>query len=767
MKITFKLNKQIITRSDNNRVVSNSIGYISAKFVDIHGDWIKPITAIFGDYSVILDDNNECIIPWEAIQKPGKMTVSAFCGNLHTANIETVEIEQSGYKQGETPKPPSDDVYNTLTQMAQSAIDTANSVRQDADSGKFDGTDGQNGADGKQGASVSAAKLDANGNLVFTVSDDTSSKDLPPINIDNANALKQINSAAETALSDIDNAKNDATNQINGLIAQAETAATKAEQSANSAQESATSAAQSAEAAEEAAQQVQNIIDDAAISKEKTWSSDKIVDYISDIKAPRYGVSGVGGSSTNLTRIWDSVGLSSMVGTDKVNQSYHNDFDSIKPFARKKCIGVWSKPDSNGKAHFTVNAYYGDPDYTEDGAKGDYVAVEVEPFYFYQDINAGIIGVSEGYHVGWSIHPVCLDENGIPREKTYLPCYNLAVDDSGNAVCLPGYFPSSGNYKGLRDIARTYRGGNTAAYLEPMAVRHYEWLLFTIEFATSNCQLIMQSAANLEYSNNARNQSTVASSGADGKNKFILSNSGAAKYVVGQVIAIGETSYSETYKRIITAIEVYDSENKTILFDGAALDIPVGWWVSSRPYKTGTCNTVTVPSGSPVSNSNGKYPCRYRYRESIWGNIFSTCNDLFADLSGTGTADDPYKIIWYLLDNPNYYPTSSSKPDIADFNSGDFKQLTQITEHVNGYIKKIATDINNPHCIVPVVQTGGSSNTYYADYGYFVNGTTGPRSVRLGGYLDAGANAGVLYFNAFYSVSHAYWSYGGGLYFRQ
>lgn len=36
-------------------------------------------------------------------------------------------------------------------------------------------------------------------------------------------------------------------------------------------------------------------------------------------------------------------------------------------------------------------------------------------------------------------------------------------------------------------------------------------------------------------------------------------------------------------------------------------------------------------------------------------------------------------------------------------------------------------------------------------------------SVRLGGNLNNGTNAGVLYFNANNSVSNANWSYGGGL----
>ncbi len=490
-------------------------------------------------------------------------------------------------------------------------------------------------------------------------------------------------------------------------------------------------------------------------------------------RAPKYGVSGVGGSQTTLTRIWDAAGLTAMVGTDSPGL-YFNSFDELRPFNRRKCVGTWSTPDESGRAHFTVGAYYGDPDYTEDGSKGDYVAVEVEPFWYYQNLDAGILGVSAGEQPGWKIHPVCVDEDGNIREKTYLPCYNLAVNESGNAVSLPGFHTSYGHYQELRTICRTYGGGNNAAHLEPMAVRHYEWLLFTIEFATTNSQSVMMGAASMTYTADDK----VALNGTDVDHVVVTAAIGN-KFVVGQTIYIGatySTSASPDALNIITAIEPCDpdgtlSESGTyrrITYSGRTNTVTAGTTtISTRPWITGSCNDVTTPSGSPVSNTSGKYPMRYRYRENIWANGYSTCNDLFDQLAGAGTDDDPYHIIWHYLIDPDWFPASSSRPNATDFASESFKQLAQVTEHVTGYIKKIEADPDHPECIVPVVQTGGGSTTYFADYGYLANDTTGNRSVRFGGSVLNGAQCGVLYFYVFSTVSASYWSYGGGLYFRQ
>ena len=151
MTVSFLLKNQVIRRTDSNTVVAQSRNYLRAKFIALTNDWIGPITAIFNEYTVILDDNNECVVPWEVLQNPGTVKVSAFCGDLHTASVATMVVNSSGYVDGETPEPPTPGVYEQLTGMVQNAIDTAQSVRDDANEGKFNGSPGSPGEPGPQG----------------------------------------------------------------------------------------------------------------------------------------------------------------------------------------------------------------------------------------------------------------------------------------------------------------------------------------------------------------------------------------------------------------------------------------------------------------------------------------------------------------------------------------------------------------------------------------------------------------------------------------
>ena len=141
----------MITRIDSNRVVAGSKGYVAAHFTDVRGDWTVPTTAIFGTYAVLLDDNMECTVPWEVLANPGAFEVSAFCGDLHTANTARVDIEATGYKKGETPADPTPDVYATLVEKASRAEQIAKSVRYDADAGRFNGKTGPQGEQGPKG----------------------------------------------------------------------------------------------------------------------------------------------------------------------------------------------------------------------------------------------------------------------------------------------------------------------------------------------------------------------------------------------------------------------------------------------------------------------------------------------------------------------------------------------------------------------------------------------------------------------------------------
>ena len=154
MELRFQLKHQEIKRLDRNVVASGSRNYVTARFIPITDDWSGIVTAIFGDYLVVLDEDLSCHVPYEVLQNKGQFSVSAFCGDLHTATAETVLVMQSGYRDGIEPGEPEPDVYSQIVSMVNEAVETANSVREDADAGLFigpQGPAGETGATGPQG----------------------------------------------------------------------------------------------------------------------------------------------------------------------------------------------------------------------------------------------------------------------------------------------------------------------------------------------------------------------------------------------------------------------------------------------------------------------------------------------------------------------------------------------------------------------------------------------------------------------------------------
>ena len=175
-------------------------------------------------------------------------------------------------------------------------------------------------------------------------------------------------------------------------------------------------------------------------------------------------------------------------------------------------------------------------------------------------------------------------------------------------------------------------------------------------------------------------------------------------------------------------------------------------------------------TGSPISNTGGKYPCVYRYRENIFGNQNLTCMDLFDVLVDEG--DETYHLDWYFMDDPRLWaPYATANPTLADLQNSEkgFRKLTVQTpasSYVNGYISAEAADPNFPYVHVPVSTSGGSANTFMCDYASLV-GTAVVRSVRRGGYPCYGSCVGLRCVYAYYAPSDGHWRYGGALYFIQ
>lgn len=147
--LQFDVDGQFVKRTDNNLPVAKCKNLFKAKFNFIGDEWTGTKTALFaqGEYSksVVLDDNDECVIPWEFFDTDENMTigkVSVSCGDLVTTNCATVKITKSGYQESDASVPPSPDVYQQLIELAEDTKKIAQSVREDAHAGEFDGEEG-------------------------------------------------------------------------------------------------------------------------------------------------------------------------------------------------------------------------------------------------------------------------------------------------------------------------------------------------------------------------------------------------------------------------------------------------------------------------------------------------------------------------------------------------------------------------------------------------------------------------------------------------
>lgn len=494
----------------------------------------------------------------------------------------------------------------------------------------------------------------------------------------------------------------------------------------------------------------------------------------------RYGVSGVGGSAAKLTRIWDAADFPDPVpSTDTVQGS--SPFDNIKPFNRRKCVGVWTKDPNSAKAMFTVNAYFGDGDYTEDGTNGDYVAIDVEPFYYYQ--YNGIVAVSEYRYPGFTIHPVCVDTDGNIRKHTYIPAYAMAMVD-GHPVSLPGYENFRAGYADHIANARKYNNEEAKAYaiIEPAAVTHYEWLLMTIEFATQNMQNYIFGAANMRYTSS---DVIVAIPAA---NQVVVNSVCGAQLVVGQSFYMG-ASYGDSvdvalYNHVTdiqkcdeTGVVSDEGSYYLISYDGTDRSdklVAGTTQIGSRPWITGATSgyapgvgSVIGHTGSPVDLLNGKYPMRYRWRENVYGNQNMTLLDLMNVRIEDDT--DVYHLDWYHLPDPRKAVASNPSKATLTNPANGWTRLSVITpseQYKDGYIKELTPDTAHPHIRIPTVMTGGSSTTYTCDYAYLVYSSE-VRAVRRGGSVNHGSNAGPCSLHAISAPSNAFWGYGAALFFIQ
>ncbi len=450
----------------------------------------------------------------------------------------------------------------------------------------------------------------------------------------------------------------------------------------------------------------------------------------------RYGVRFGGSANTGATvqRLYNAVGLVAGVGTN--TEAPQNDFDSIYPFSdTRRCCGYW-----NDDGDFVVNAYKGEPGYAVDGTNGE-VWVEI-PLFYYKHIYDGAaeeVVISGIQLPGFMPSPIH-EEQGTkdaPAAKAYLAAYPMAEVDNmptSRSGVFNGIYSLNTGMTAARKAGAKYTVSTTAE-------RYSVCLLMWVEFATRDLQSKMRGACDMPYS--ANEKATVAESAV---NRIIVSNTTAAKFVVGQTIGIG-TSAGNTgiaNNRVITAIEVYDDANKAISFDGDAVNIAVGNVVFTLAWKNGSCDNVIASSGSPVSNTSGKYNCMYRGIERPYGDSFEWISDVLFKREGAGTTEDPYKYDIYYLPDATKYASGA----ITD----DYIKLNYNLPPADGYVKTLGIDIRYPWLRLPDA-IGASASTHYSDYYYYPRSAT--CAALVGGTWNYGSYAGPLCWLCYFTPSAA------------
>lgn len=486
----------------------------------------------------------------------------------------------------------------------------------------------------------------------------------------------------------------------------AKTAANTAAAAANAAKAAADTAAESATAAKEATEEAISNAETAttaantAATNANTAAANaqNALTELEGASVARYGVKfgGSANSGATVQRLYNAFGLTANVGTD--TETATNDFDNIYPWSgRKRCCGYW---DENGS--FVVNAYEGEPGYTTDGSNGE-VWVETPLFYYkhtYGDDGSEEIVITSHPIGGFEPSPIHINADGSLSQKAYTAAYPMAVVDNKPTSRSGVYTPIMSLNSGMTNARLMGEKYTTTTTAE----QYVKCLLMWVEFATRDVQTKMKGCSSLSYS--ADHKATVAEEAA---NRIIISKNYASAYVVGQGIAIGTAlgSTNVANNRTVTAIADYDDTNTAISFDGDPVNIAVGNIVFAIAWKTGSCDNVLTSSGSPVSNTSGKYTCIYRGEETPFGNAFEWISDVLFKREGSGTTEDPYSYDIYFLKDPTQYSNGTITNNYTKLN---FKLPT-----ADGYVKKLGFDSRFPWLRIPC-EIGSSSTTYYADY---------------------------------------------------
>lgn len=389
-----------------------------------------------------------------------------------------------------------------------------------------------------------------------------------------------------------------------------------------------------------------------------------------------------------------------------------NDFDKFSMYGgRRKC---------NVADNGTINAWYGDDDYTEDGSNGQVMVYQPKFYYLVCPVEYDPIDTGIGYHLrkanyyvcekpraGFRLHPAFYDASGKEIDYYLTAAYEGSLYDTSAAAYLlqdeqvmssaedkfssiAGARPASGSSQNLTrtEIEKMAQNRGTNWHGDLIKLVSAEQLLMIIELGIMNTQTgIGQGVIGLPYTTGDDTTSSYAA-------------------------ATGST---------------------------APLGNGTGRAEKTTTYEGGSAKEYTV---------DGKTSICWRGKENFWGNIWKFVYGISIWGNGKMNGGQPY-----ICSDFNFAENK---------NSGNYEPTGFTVAPKEGYISAIGYSTKFDWLFI-ASETLGNSSLPVGDYTYLTQNLNGYRIARLGGGWGYWSNAGAFYWYLGNGVSDRYRYLGGRL----
>lgn len=640
------------------------------------------------------DDVNEAVAEFDAKVASAQDATTALINATSKGNtaksaldsaITSANTARTNLVSATTSANNAESTLKSATSTAQTATASANDVKKNLDSSISSANSAKSALD----TAISNAKT-AKSNLDTSTSTGNTAKKNLDTAISNATKTRSdLNAVISSAQS--------AQSSLSGVIAQASTAQTNLQNATNSATKVFNQLT------------AENISAKANLDalRSEDFNAQEILSGVTDIRAY------LGMIETEdvlgITMDYKNKTCTRIAGAK--NLTAGADFDKFSMYGGRKRCNV-----SDGG---TINAYYGDEGYTEDGSNGQVMVYQPKFYYLVCPLEYDRQETGYGYHLrkanyyisetqraGFKLHPAFYDKNGNEVDYILMSAYEGCIYDTSASAYLKndeqvmdaskdkfssiaGARPASGVSQNLTrpNIEQMAKNRGEGWHSLGIKTASMEQLLMIVEMGMMNLQTaIGQGVVNLPWTTGSDTTSSYA--GATGSTASLGNGTGRA--------------------------------TKTTTYEG------------------GKATDYTV---------DGKTSICYRGVENFWGNIwkFAYGINFYCEVG------KPF--LGYVCKDFNY--AESKKTD-------NYENIGFALPSENGYVSAMGYSTKYDWLFLPS-EVKGNSSLPVGDYYYQNNTWDGYRITRLGGYWINGSSAGGFYWYLSSSVGDRNRNIGGRL----